>query len=168
MSSNKNETTKTAIADNDDADEIQQEEEDKHDAHPSVFPTDTDASIEEYLFDPDRKQKPSLWNHIKLIAPGPANNPPPGQLKWRSKDAVAVSTHTVHYLYSLAKQQLWRPYLFLSQYIYYCIGLLFEMQKTIYVHPRYEQNCFTPHDVISWSTRNPGQACCQTTQLGRR
>ena len=47
-----------------------------------------DESILERLFDPDRKQKPALWTHIKLVAPGPV--PPPGQLKWHSKDAVAA------------------------------------------------------------------------------
>jgi hypothetical protein len=42
------------------------------------------------LFDPDRMQKPAIWKFIKLVAPGPASQPPPGCLKWRSKDAVAA------------------------------------------------------------------------------
>jgi hypothetical protein len=56
---------------------------------PSIrFPTDD--SILSRLYDPDRKQKPALWEHIKLVAPGPADKPPNGLLKWRSKDAVAA------------------------------------------------------------------------------
>ncbi len=47
-------------------------------------------SILSRLFDPDRKQKPQLWEHIKLVAPGPADQPPPGYIKWRSKDAVSA------------------------------------------------------------------------------
>lgn len=47
-------------------------------------------SILSRLFDPDRKQKPQLWTHIKLVAPGPADQPPPGHIKWRSKHAVAA------------------------------------------------------------------------------
>lgn len=47
-------------------------------------------SILSRLFDPDRKQKPQLWEHIKLVAPGPADQPPPGHIKWRSKDAVSA------------------------------------------------------------------------------
>ena len=47
-------------------------------------------SILSRLFDPDRKQKPQLWTHIKLVAPGPADQPPPGHIKWRSKDAIAA------------------------------------------------------------------------------
>lgn len=42
------------------------------------------------LFDPDRMQKPAIWKFIKLVAPGPASSPPPGTLKWRSKDAIAA------------------------------------------------------------------------------
>jgi hypothetical protein len=52
--------------------------------------TPPDDSILGRLFDPDRKQKPGLWEHIKLVAPGPANSPPNGLPKWRSKDAVAA------------------------------------------------------------------------------
>lgn len=47
-------------------------------------------SIVTRLFDPDRMQKPAIWEFIKLVAPGPALQPPPGCLKWRSKDAVAA------------------------------------------------------------------------------
>ena len=47
-------------------------------------------SILSRLFEPDRKQKPKLWEFIRLVAPGPANQPPPGQYKWRSKDAIAA------------------------------------------------------------------------------
>ena len=53
------------------------------------WPVDPD-SILSRLFDPDRKQKPALWQFIKLVAPGPADQPPPGHLKWRSKDAIAA------------------------------------------------------------------------------
>ncbi|KAG7355132.1 hypothetical protein IV203_004488 [Nitzschia inconspicua] len=45
-------------------------------------------SILSRLYDPDRKQRPELWAHIKLVAP--SSNPPPGMLKWRSQDAVAA------------------------------------------------------------------------------
>jgi len=48
------------------------------------------TSILSRLFDPDRKQKPALWTHIRLVAPGPADQPPAGQMKWRSKDAIAA------------------------------------------------------------------------------
>jgi hypothetical protein len=47
-------------------------------------------SILSRLFEPDRKQKPELWGFVRLVAPGPANQPPEGQYKWRSKDAVAA------------------------------------------------------------------------------
>eukprot|EP00980_Cylindrotheca_fusiformis_P022252 scaffold9153_cov121-Cylindrotheca_fusiformis.AAC.16 len=47
-------------------------------------------SIVTRLFDPDRMQKPAIWKFIKLVAPGPANQPPEGCLKWRSKDAIAA------------------------------------------------------------------------------
>ena len=47
-------------------------------------------SILSRLFEPDRKQKPELWEFIRLVAPGPANQPPEGRYKWRSKDAVAA------------------------------------------------------------------------------
>lgn len=53
------------------------------------FPINS-KSILSRLFDPDRKQKPQLWEHIKLVAPGPADQPPPGHIKWRSKDAVSA------------------------------------------------------------------------------
>ena len=47
-------------------------------------------SILSRLYDPDRMQKPALWTHVKLVAPGPVDQPPPGQVRWRSKDAVAA------------------------------------------------------------------------------
>jgi hypothetical protein len=47
-------------------------------------------SILSRLFEPDRKQKPELWDFVRLVAPGLANQPPKGQYKWRSKDAVAA------------------------------------------------------------------------------
>ncbi len=47
-------------------------------------------SILSRLFEPDRKQKPILWEFIRLVAPGPSNQPPKGHYKWRSKDAVAA------------------------------------------------------------------------------
>ena len=47
-------------------------------------------SILSRLFEPDRKQKPELWDFVRLVAPGPANQPPQGQYKWRSKDAVSA------------------------------------------------------------------------------
>ena len=47
-------------------------------------------SILSRLFEPDRKQKPKLWEFIRLVAPGPAKCPPAGQYKWRSKDAIAA------------------------------------------------------------------------------
>jgi hypothetical protein len=40
-------------------------------------------SILTRLYDPDRKLRPALWEHIKLVAPGPAAQPPDGLLKWR-------------------------------------------------------------------------------------
>lgn len=52
--------------------------------------TGDNESILSRLFDPDRKQKPQLWTHIKLVAPGPNDKPPPGHIKWRSKDAIAA------------------------------------------------------------------------------
>ena len=54
------------------------------------LPEDESSSILSRLFDPDRKQKPALWTHIKLVAPGPADRPPAGHTKWRSKDAIAA------------------------------------------------------------------------------
>ena len=64
-------------------------------AHPSQSngknqPIGFSDSILSRLFEPDRKQKPKLWEFIRLVAPGPANQPPPGQYKWRSKDAIAA------------------------------------------------------------------------------
>lgn len=56
----------------------------------SKTPVDFSESILSRLFEPDRKQKPKLWEFIRLVAPGPANQPPEGQYKWRSKDAVAA------------------------------------------------------------------------------
>eukprot|EP00934_Nitzschia_sp_Nitz4_P008241 Nitzschia sp. Nitz4//scaffold394_size11837//45//1537//NITZ4_009024-RA/size11837-snap-gene-0.7-mRNA-1//-1//CDS//3329550230//8231//frame0 len=56
----------------------------------TVAPSAAGTSIVSRLFDPDRKQKPQLWAHIKLVAPGPADQPPPGHIKWRSKDAIAA------------------------------------------------------------------------------
>ncbi|CAJ1952113.1 unnamed protein product [Cylindrotheca closterium] len=47
-------------------------------------------SILTRLYDPDRMQKPAIWKFIKLVAPGPADQPPPGCMKWRSKDAIAA------------------------------------------------------------------------------
>jgi len=55
----------------------------------TILPSNT-KSILSRLYDPDRKQKPELWEHIKLVAPGPADQPPAGHIKWRTKDAVAA------------------------------------------------------------------------------
>lgn len=53
---------------------------------PSVtfLPMNT-KSILTRLFDPDRKQKPQLWDHIKLVAPGPADQVSEG---WASEILV--------------------------------------------------------------------------------
>jgi hypothetical protein len=58
-------------------------------------------SILSRLFDPDRKQKPQLWEHIKLVAPGPADQPPPGHIKWRSKGTYQASKHLRSTMYSV-------------------------------------------------------------------
>lgn len=50
-----------------------------------AFIPSTSKSILSRLFDPDRVQKKELWEHIKLVAPGPADQPPPGLIKWRTK-----------------------------------------------------------------------------------
>lgn len=55
-----------------------------------AFIPSTSKSILSRLFDPDRVQKKELWEHIKLVAPGPADQPPPGLIKWRTKDAVSA------------------------------------------------------------------------------
>lgn len=53
-------------------------------------PVDFSDSILSRLFMPDRMQRRELWEFVRLVAPGPTDSPPPGQYKWRSKDAIAA------------------------------------------------------------------------------
>lgn len=53
-------------------------------------PVQFSESILSRLFMPDRMQRRELWEFVRLVAPGPTDSPPPGQYKWRSKDAIAA------------------------------------------------------------------------------
>jgi hypothetical protein len=52
-------------------------------AETTTVTSSSSESILTRLYDPDRKLRPALWEHIKLVAPGPAAQPPDGLLKWR-------------------------------------------------------------------------------------
>ena len=118
-----------------------------------IFIPMNSKSILPRLFDPDRMQKPALWEHIKLVAPGPADNPPPGHIKWRSrgtyKKTMGQGLPPLHF--QTEHGVVPQTNVFLATCEYRCGGrLLSQVSKTIYLHQRDFQDCLV--------------SCCLTTE----